>query len=73
MSGETEILAALFAASMGVPGEVAPGSEPARWEDFLARLAEATLAESALLRLSWPGSPMMHCRSGCPGRAPQRR
>ncbi|AWI86734.1 hypothetical protein CEW88_23510 (plasmid) [Alloyangia pacifica] len=58
MSGETEILAALFAASMGTSGAEAGESEEGLWQHFLARLAAATQAESALLRLFWPGSPV---------------
>ncbi|NDV51681.1 hypothetical protein, partial [Salipiger sp. PrR003] len=61
MSDETEILAALFAASMGTSGGTSgegAESEEGLWQHFLARLAAATLAESALLRLFWPGSPV---------------
>ncbi|WP_226629368.1 helix-turn-helix transcriptional regulator [Alloyangia pacifica] len=61
MSDETEILAALFAASMGTSGGTSgegAESEEGLWQHFLARLSAATLAESALLRLFWPGSPV---------------
>lgn len=62
MPDETEILAALFAASLGLTEGSSPqGSAAARedlWHGFLSRLAAATQAESALLRLGGPGRPV---------------
>ena len=56
MSGETEILTALFAAAMG-DSEVDP---PTLWSDFLDLLAQVSRAESALLMVQWRGaSPVL--------------
>lgn len=61
MSDESGILAALFAAALGVTGGPAPQASAAAreglWHDFLSRLAAATQAESALLRLDGGGRP----------------
>ncbi|MBE9640253.1 helix-turn-helix transcriptional regulator [Salipiger mangrovisoli] len=57
MADEKEILAALFAASLGSDPEAPETSGEALWQGFLARLAAATHAESALLRLAFPGRP----------------
>ncbi len=66
MSDESEILAALFAASLGSDPEDPATSGEALWQGFLARLAAATHAESALLRLAWPGRPVQGWQIGAP-------
>ncbi|WP_172331462.1 helix-turn-helix transcriptional regulator [Mangrovicoccus sp. HB161399] len=74
MSQEAEIVAALFAAAMDMPGPAAPehgdAGEDRPWQDFLALLAEATQADSALMRVSWPGRPAQSWQAGLPWDGP---
>ncbi len=49
MSQEDGIVAALFAAAMGASGGQAEAGGDGLWQAFLARLAEATQADAALL------------------------
>ncbi len=63
MSQEDGILAALFAAAMGFSA-AGPEDGDGLWQDFLLQLARTTRADSALMRIALPGSPVRDLQAG---------
>ncbi|MBE3640038.1 hypothetical protein, partial [Mangrovicoccus algicola] len=70
MSQETQITAALYEAAMASGDAAAADADAPSWPGFLARLADAAQAESALLRVDLPGLPGRLWQAGAPWQGP---